>query len=136
MTPDGISRLQADEGLRLHPYKDTSGKLTIGRGRCLDTHGITEAEADALFANDVTSAEAALSGVSWFVALDPVRRDAVINMAFNLGIAGLLEFHHMAAALAAGNFEQAAKECLDSQAARQLPARYGRLAAALRTGAW
>ena len=36
------------EGLRLKPYRDTAGKLTIGVGRNLDDVGVSEAEAFAL----------------------------------------------------------------------------------------
>lgn len=39
-----------DEGLRLKPYRDTVGKLTIGVGRNLDDVGITKDEAMHLLA--------------------------------------------------------------------------------------
>ena len=39
--------------MRLTPYRDTVGKLTIGVGRNLDDVGITDAEARFLLENDI-----------------------------------------------------------------------------------
>ena len=50
--------LVKDEGLRLKPYRDTAGKLTIGVGRNLSDVGISVDEAYYLLANDVKRAEA------------------------------------------------------------------------------
>lgn len=50
---DIILDLKLDEGLRLKPYRDTVGKLTIGIGRNLDDVGISEAEAEYLLSNDL-----------------------------------------------------------------------------------
>ena len=52
------------EGLRLKPYKDSVGKLTIGYGRNLDDVGISQEEAEILFSADVAQArkEAERSG--------------------------------------------------------------------------
>ena len=41
-------RVKMHEGLRLKPYRCTSGKLTIGYGRNIEDNGITEAEASFL----------------------------------------------------------------------------------------
>lgn len=46
-------QLERHEGLRLKPYKDTVGKLTIGIGRNLDDKGISRKEAFALLDNDI-----------------------------------------------------------------------------------
>ena len=50
------------EGLRLKPYVDTAGKLSIGVGRNLDDKGISKTEADFLLADDLNDVEAILHG--------------------------------------------------------------------------
>ena len=112
------------EGLRLKPYRDSVGKLTIGVGRNLDDIGISEDEAFYLLENDIRRAEetaaecAALYGVV-FESLPEDARLVLVNMAFNLGyrIGG---FKKMFAALKAGDYEEAAREMLDSRWARQV----------------
>ena len=56
------------------------------------------------------------------------------NMAYNLGVPRLLGFERMWAALAAGDYERAADEALDSKWARQVGARAARVAALIREG--
>jgi len=55
-------------------------------------------------------------------------------MAFNLGVAGLLGFKKMIVALKNGNYQLAAKECLDSRYAKEVGARAKRVAETIRTG--
>ena len=42
-----------NEGIKLHPYKCTSGFLTIGVGRNIEQNGITSVEAEMLLINDM-----------------------------------------------------------------------------------
>ena len=49
------------EGLRLFPYADTVGKLTIGFGRNLTDIGISRDEADALLTNDLDRARTGIA---------------------------------------------------------------------------
>ena len=69
-----------------------------------------------------------------FATLNDVRQNAIINMAFNLGIGGLLEFHHMIAAMEAGDFDQASAEGLDSAWAKEVGDRATRLMEELKNG--
>ena len=50
------SELRRDEGVRLKPYRDTVGKITIGVGRNLTDVGITPDEADVLLDHDIAAA--------------------------------------------------------------------------------
>jgi lysozyme len=129
-------QLMRDEGVRLKPYRDSVGKLTIGVGRNLDDVGISHDEADVLLRNDIDRASAWLrTHFPWTLALDEVRRAALVNMAFNLG--GRLEgFVQLLARLEAGDYESAAKEMLDSAWAHQVGPRAVRLAEQIRTGNW
>ena len=87
------------EGLRLKPYRCTAGKLTIGVGRNLEDKGISHDEAMILLRNDIAEVTAQLEQFDWFRALGPVRRKVLIDMCFNLGMAGLLGFQKMIEAL-------------------------------------
>lgn len=127
--------LLRDEGLRLKPYRDSVGKLTIGVGRNLDDLGITEREAMDLLANDIARTEVELDrALPWWRDLTDGRQRALLNMAFNLGVPRLVGFRRMLAALAGGEYETAAVEALDSQWARQVGDRARRIADLLRRG--
>ncbi len=123
------------EGLRLKPYQDSAGKLTIGAGRCLDTRGISEEEAMHLLANDIVSTYRELGErVALFNHLDDVRQLALVSMAFNLGVDGLLGFKNLLAALLLKHYDLAAEAALDSKWARQVGHRAVETAEMLRTG--
>ena len=122
------------EGLRKKPYRCTAGKLTIGVGRNLDDKGISELEALYLLWNDMKDVMDALDRYAWYRQLDPVRQKVMIDMAYNLGMAGLLKFRKMIAALELGDYQAAADQMLDSRWARQVKTRADRLAEMMRTG--
>lgn len=130
-----IRELIRDEGIRLRPYRDSVGKLTIGIGRNLDDVGISSDEAMYLCRNDVAAALADLDkALPWWRELDEVRQRALANMAFNLGIVRLLGFRNTLAALRAGRYADAADGMLASKWAGQVGPRAARLAAMIRTG--
>ncbi|MET4696708.1 glycoside hydrolase family protein [Endozoicomonas lisbonensis] len=123
------------EGIQLRPYTDTVGKLTIGVGRNLDDLGITRDEALVLLANDIARARSELIRCyPWVEQLNPVRQDALVNMVFNLGLPAFSGFRKMLAALQDRNFEQAAKEMLDSRWATQVHGRASELADRIERG--
>lgn len=136
VTPELYDQLVRHEGLRLKPYRDTAGKLTIGVGRNLDDVGVSEMEAMVLLAADTARAESGLDErLPWWRGLDPVRRDVLVDMAFNLGIAKLVEFTTTLAAVREGRFPAAAEAMLRSAWAGQVKGRAIELAAMMRTGA-
>lgn len=118
-----IKDLISDEGIRLNAYKDHLGYLTIGIGRLIDSRkagGITEAEALYLLSNDVDRVLSDLQrNLPWFVSLSSARKIALANMAFQLGVAGLLRFKKMLAALEVGDYQEAYSQGLDSKWAKQ-----------------
>ncbi len=129
-----LEDLRRDEGLRLTPYRDTRGVLTIGYGINLD-QGLDRVEADLLLEHRVASRIGELSlRLPVFSTLDPVRQRVVLNMAYQLGVSGLLGFRRLRAALEQGHYARAADEMLDSAWATQTPARAQRLARWMRTG--
>lgn len=127
--------LVRDEGLRLKPYTDTVGKLTIGVGRNLDDRGITEDEAMYLLRNDIMIAVDDLDrNVPWWRGLPDGPRRALVNMSLNLGWPRLSGFRNMLMALEAGDYDTAATEALDSKWARQVGDRAERLSTLIRGG--
>lgn len=129
-----ISMLVEDEGIELKPYKDTLGNWTIGVGRNLDDNGITYAEAMLLLQNDIARSTKEAEGFWWYDQLDPVRRDVVVMMIFNMGLPTFKGFRRMIKALGDGAFSVAAHEMLDSHWAEQVGNRAKRLAQMMGTG--
>jgi len=125
------------EGLKLKPYTDTAGKLTIGVGRNLTDEGITEDEAKLLLDNDINAVWAEccnhLSSFG-FTAMNDVRQHALMDLVFNIGIAGVLKFEKMLAAVAKQDWDWASSELLDSRAYKEEPNRIAELAKMLRDG--
>lgn len=128
-------RLVRHEGLRLIPYRDTLGKLTIGIGRCLDTRGITEDEAMILLNNDIENVKNNIAKSCPFVlGLDQTRQDVLYEMCFQLGLNGILKFPKMLAAMRDHDYETAASEMLNSAWHAQTPARCEELAELMLNG--
>jgi lysozyme len=133
----GLMRAQLirHEGMRLRPYRDTVGKMTIGVGRNLDDRGITEAEALFLLDNDIDIAITELQArFPWFDELSEIRQRVLIDMAFNLGITKLLGFKRTLAAIKRGDYVAAAAGMMASKWATQVKRRAHRLAAMMREG--
>ena len=128
-----LPRLKTEEGFRAAVYRDTQGHQTIGYGFNLDA-GISKVAAESLLIAQAQERHDALLKFPWYAALDPVRQSVCLDVAFNNGLHGLLEFVHMLSALAKQDWEGAAAELLNSKAANLLPARYQSLANILRTG--
>lgn len=70
----------------------------------------------------------------WFSHLSPVRKDVVLNMAFNLGLPGFRRFKKTIAAIKAEDWEKAAREMLNSRWAKQVGKRAEELAAMMKRG--
>lgn len=127
--------LRRDEGVRLKPYKDSVGKLTIGVGRNLDDNGISQAECDLMLQNDIADHCAELDRkLPWWKGLDEVRQRVLANMAFNMGVAKLLGFKNTLALVESGDYAKAADEMLNSAWAKQVGLRATRLSGMMRTG--
>jgi len=129
-----IAALERDEGIRLKPYLDTVGKLTIGIGRNLDDVGISPREARYLLSNDLDVALKAAKRFRWFGELDDERQRVIVNMVLNLGAEGFMQFRRMIAALSDHDYELAAAEAEDSKWFRQVGPRGERIVDTLRTG--
>ena len=128
-------QLVIDEGLELKPYRCSADKLTIGVGRNIQEVGITKDEAMMLLANDIARcAGECTREFPWFAELTPLRKEAVINLVFNMGMATFKKFKKTIAFIENGEYERAGTELLDSNYARQVGQRSQRVANMLADG--
>ena len=135
--PALLAQLEQHEGFRSSAYQDTEGFWTIGVGRLIDKRkggGISKAEALFLLENDVQRFVKDLDvKLPWWRGLSDVRQRVLADMAFNLGVPGLLGFKNTLRAIHEGRFEDAAAGMLASKWATQVGARAHRLARMMRT---
>lgn len=142
MIHDAESLLCGEEGRRSVAYPDSRGKPTIGIGHydqnlVVGVTTWTDAQIDAQFSADYVHARDGIAR-AWpqIHALDEVRRDYLISMAFQLGVSGVLMFRRLLAALAAGEWQSAHDEAMASDWYAQTPARCERAAASFLSGQW
>lgn len=140
-------QLEFEEGRRLKAYTCTAGHKTIGIGHNLDVKPafngrripdiISDQICDLIFDRDLNDTITQLNFV-WLAntKLDPARRDAVINMCFQLGINGVMKFKLMLNALERSDWVAAKAHALDSSWAKQTPERAERVAEQLLTGTY
>ena len=124
------------EGLVLDIYKDSVGIWTIGVGRNLEHVGLrSEAEARYLLRSDIVAIRAELEkAIPWIGDLDEGRQRCLMDMAFNLGVAGLMKFEKTLRLIAQGNLSGASQEMLRSKWADQVGQRAITLSRMMATG--
>lgn len=132
-----IDKVKAQEGFKSHPYTDSVGKLTIGYGFNIapDGPGLTAEECSYVLTIRLTKVHAdVFNALPWFRGLNTARADVLVDMAYNMGLNGLLGFHRMLAMAEVGNYEGAAAAGLESKWATQVGQRAKDLMEQLRTG--
>jgi lysozyme len=129
-----VAQLVRHEGLRLKPYVDTVGKVTIGVGRNLTDVGLSDAEAMQLLDHDIDAAITDLTTFAWFPGLDPIRQRAVVDFRFNVGGGTFRLFPKFIHAMAIADYAAAATELLTSKWATQVGIRAKEIAGLLATG--
>lgn len=145
------SEIKAEEGEKLQSYLDSLGYWTIGIGILIDPRKggdpapfglelrfgatITQAQSDILFNKHLDEKLAQLDArLPWWRKLDDVRQRVLVNMAFQMGINGLLGFENTLDMVESGDYQGAADGMLHSKWAAQTPARAKRLSDRMRTG--
>lgn len=144
-----IEQLKVHEGFRSYIYECSANRKTIGYGHNIDANPLpghlsrdfdlepmTLDEAEQILISDVEFVSALLLNNFNYLELCSVRQAVLINMAFNLGVTGLLMFKNMFKAISNNDFETAANEMLDSKWSRQVGARSDELAMQMSTGDW
>lgn len=134
-------QLIGDEGRRKCVYKDHLGFATIGIGRLVDDRkpgaGLRDSEMEFMLRNDIDDrVEELTRRLPWFQNLDDARRGALLNMSFQLGVDGLMEFKRTLALVESGKYEDAARNMLVSLWAQQTSERAKRMAEQMKTGKW
>lgn len=129
-----VDDLIRDESLRLKPYMDSVGKITIGVGRNLSDVGISSREAMDLLGHDIDEAVTDLATFPWYLALDEVRQRAMTNLRFNLGPTRFRDFKRMIRAMSEGDYQKAGAAMRDSPWYNQVHARATRLVSMIITG--
>ena len=124
-------QLIRDEGDVPYAYQDSLGYLTIGVGFLIDKRKggrLPDAVRAFWLDYEINKATTELEKrLPFFSELSQVRKDTLINMAFNLGVNGLLNFKKTIALMAGGKHSEASREMLDSRWARQVGQRADRL---------
>ena len=122
------------EGRKLGPYRDAEGELIIADTRYAESAGVRGREVTVLEA-DVRRVTRELDDLCPDLSrLHPVRQRAMIHMAFNMRVRGLLAMGRFVSAVALALWETAAEEILISQWARGDKRRALVLAEMIRTG--
>jgi lysozyme len=101
-----------NEGFRERPYQDTKGVWTIGHGLTY----ITKQESQEIVIKRLLEIRRELYPKIFL--LSPVRQDIIVEMAYQMGMAGIYKFKNMWEAIDRRDINGAAKEMLDSQWAR------------------
>ena len=156
-----IEQLIRHEGEKLQVYKCPAGFLTIGVGRNLETKGLTKTECEKLnlgvseknsviakletrgitkeesrylLSNDIDYFTTELTNtLDWFEKLPKEAKMVLVDMAFNLGVSGLLKFKNTIALIEKGLYDEASKEMLNSAWKYQVGNRAVELSDQLRT---
>ena len=157
-----VNRVAVHEGFSSYVYLDAKNFISIGYGltvgrlgkACSDEAlfpegvGLTEPQARVLLRDRLNAIETELQehreadGYRLLVWSDgfegdrarQFRSEVLIEMAYQMGMTGLLKFKKMWRALSAENYRGAAHEMLDSLWAKQTPNRAEELAEIMRTG--
>ena len=115
-------------------YKCPSGKWTIGIGLNLEA-GLPEDEAEAILRLRLDKLKARLGAeLPWFSSLNEARQAALLSMAYQMGLAGLLKWQRTLGHVASGDYEAAAAEMVKSRWYTQTQGRARRTAYMVRYG--
>ena len=110
-----IAQLKRHEGERQDLHKCPAGYWSIGYGHNLQAKGISKDIANLILLEDLADAEEQVRKHIHVKRLSDARLGVLINMAFNLGMHGLLGFKQFLYFLSMDDYERAADEMLDSR---------------------
>ena len=132
-----IENIKAHEGFSARIYKDSLGKPTVGYGFLVSALSPDELKLNGGKAEPMSKevAEKILNlkvsklqkrvfqCVPWLESKPQNVQDTLIEMAYQLGLAGLMGFHHTLGCIEAGDYAQAARNLRASLLYRQTPKR-------------
>ena len=147
-------QLSRDEGRVYVVYKDHLGYDTLGAGHLVDPRKggfmpsyaaeelaskgkVSDTTIDRMLAEDIRAKDEELRRrAPWVNGLDSARYGCLLNMAFQMGVDGLLGFKNTLNMVKIGDYDGASKGMLNSLWARQTPERARRVSAQMKTGIW
>lgn len=141
-SPYLLTDIMADEGFRAEAYPDPlSGgdPWTVGYGATGPTILKGTVWTQKMAQNDLAMRVGKLTNqlqasLPWFRNLADLRQDVLVNMAYQLGFAGLLGFHRTLGLIADSDYEGASKAMMASAWAKQTPNRAKRLSLQMNSG--
>ncbi|WP_298054208.1 glycoside hydrolase family protein [uncultured Campylobacter sp.] len=132
-----LENIKAHEGFRDHIYKDSLGKATIGYGFLVAALSPDELKLNGGKAEPMSREVAykilnlklkklqkrLFQCLRWLADKPQNVQDTLIEMAYQLGLAGLMGFRHTLGCIEAGDYAQAARNLKASLLYRQTPKR-------------
>lgn len=150
LTQVQADKLEEHEGFRSRVYKCSLGFDTVGIGYCIPANPLklSKSEIKSLYDVGISRDKAIhylklvcnqiesrlIRELRWFDALDSNTKFVLINMAYQMGVDGLLKFDNTLGLIKEGKLAQASKEMLQSKWAKQTPNRAKELATILSSG--
>lgn len=133
-----MTELKDDEGYVPHAYQDSEGFWTIGYGFLIDERKNAEIPkhiAELWLTHLVDKrCEQLLDRLPWIANHpEPVQR-ALANMAYQLGVSGVVGFKNTLKLISQGRYVEAAEEALNSKWAIQTPNRAKRVSEMIKSG--
>ncbi|MFW6247178.1 MAG: glycoside hydrolase family protein, partial [bacterium] len=132
-------QLTVHEGIALKKYIDSRGYPTIGVGHKIESDEkfpkkISYSKAMELFSEDLIEHTSDAKRLPFFNQLDSVRKAAIIDMVYNMGVGGVKKFRSMTQYLKEGDYKNAASEILNSRYSEQVGKRAESIAKLIKSG--
>lgn len=127
-----VQSIKKHEGFRKRMYEDTVGVPTIGYGFNLEQIELPKPVAELWLSFEIEKHQKELEQYDWYNNLDPVRQDVLLDMHYNLGHKRFMGFKKMIEAIKNKEYEEAARQMLDSKWAGQVGRRATDLAALMK----
>lgn len=148
LCPAGFETIGVGHNLEASPLTDGQVDVVLGdavsESESRDTlleraleGGISNEAVDRIFEDDLAKVRDQLDiKLPWWRQLSEVRQAVLLDMAFNMGIGGLLKFRQTLEHFRVGRYTLASGEMLNSLWAQQVPTRAHRLSEMVASDAW
>ena len=123
-----IDNIKISEGYRSKVYKCTEGYDTIGYGFAIKDLALDEDICDMILERKVAKLVQRLEkNLPYLPSLPKDAQDVLIEMAYQMGVSGLLKFKKTLMYVESKDYKDASVEMLDSRWAKQTPNRAKKL---------
>jgi len=122
-----IDNIKESEGFKSTVYKCTQGFDTIGYGFAIKDLVLSEEISTMILVEKLDKINERLSSFDFYLNSPDEIRDVLIEMAYQMGVGGLLKFKKTLKLVAERDYKQASIEMLDSLWAKQTPNRAKKL---------